>query len=73
MGLVFKGGAAMKNHKQLLADFYLALLSYPPFHKMRGHQSLYAEVRAALASELGESEFTIQLIFERMADEDAKI
>lgn len=63
----------MKNHKQLLADFYLELLAIPSTDKFRLHQDLYAIIRYCLADELGEDEETIQNIFERMAAEDAKI
>ena len=62
----------MKNHKQLLADFYLALLSISVTDKFRIHnQGLYSAVRSALADELGEDQETVQRIFERMAAEDA--
>lgn len=62
----------MKNHKQLLADFYLALLNIPATTIFRiENQELYGTVREALAKELGEDQETIQNIFERMAAEDA--
>jgi hypothetical protein len=62
-----------KNHKQLLADFYLALLAIPPTDKFRAlSQSLYANVLHCLAAEIGEDAETVQRIFERMAAEDAK-
>lgn len=65
---------AMRNKKQLLADFYLELLSVDPatslFRMM--NQKLYASVREALARELCEDEETVQRIFERMAMEDRK-
>lgn len=64
----------MKNHKQLLADFYLQLLSIPADDIFRiTHQTLYAEVRTVLAIELDSDAQTVQRIFERMAREDAKI
>jgi len=62
----------MKNHKQLLADFYLELLAIPATDIFRlTHQSLYAEVRTVLAIELDSDAQTVQRIFERMAREDA--
>lgn len=57
----------MKNHKQLLADFYLALLAIPEFHP-----ALRAATLSILAFELDEDVITVQRIFERMAAEDAK-
>ena len=64
----------MKNHKQLLADFYLALLSISATDKFRiENQELYATVRESLAGLLFEDVETVQRIFERMAAEDAKI
>lgn len=64
----------MKNHKQLLADFYLALLAINPNDRFRiENQKLYAEIKSILAYELDSDDETIQRIFERMADEDAKI
>lgn len=61
----------MKNHKQLLMDFYLALLNVPHHAKFRtDHMHLYAGLRHSLAKELGETEETVQRIFERMAAED---
>ena len=63
----------MKNHKQLLADFYLQLLSIPADDIFRiTHQTLYAEVRTVLAIELDSDAQTVQRIFERMAN-DKKI
>lgn len=65
--------AMHKNHKQLLADFYLALLAIPLGSKFRIlNDRLYAEVRDTLAAELGEDIETIQNIFERMAQEDKR-
>lgn len=59
------------NHKQLLMDFYLKLLSIPPDHAFRTlNQSLYANVREVLAVELDVDSETVQRIFERMAAED---
>lgn len=61
----------LKNHKQLLMDFYLAFLSIPHYDKFRvDHMHLYASLRHSLAKELGETEETVQRIFERMAGED---
>ena len=66
-------GAKMKNHKTLLSDFYLNLLSIPAIDIFRlTHQSLYAEVRTALAVELETNAATVQNIFERMVSEDGK-
>lgn len=62
----------MKNRKQILADFYLELLSTQWEHFAIQHQGLYAHVRSALADELECDEQTIQNIFERMAAEDGK-
>lgn len=63
----------MKNHKTMLADFYLHLLSIHPHDIFRiTHSGLYAEVRSALAIELESDNETVQRIFERMAKEDAK-
>lgn len=61
----------MKNHKQMLADFYLELLAIPATDIFRiTHQSLYAQVRQAIAIELQSDNEIIQNIFERMASED---
>lgn len=61
----------MRNHKQILMDFYLELLTVPFEDKFRIlNQSLYAEVLATLAVELKEDRETVQRIFERMAQED---
>ena len=61
----------MKNHKQLLADFYLELLAVHPAHPFRLlNQRLYAEVATALAKELHEDKEAVQRIFEKMALED---
>ena len=63
----------MKNHKSLLADFYLNLLAIPANDIFRiTHQSLYATVRSSLAIELECDAETVQNIFERMASEDNK-
>jgi len=63
----------MKNHKQLLADFYLNLLAIPVNDIFRlTHQALYAQVLSALAIELEADVETVQSIFERMASEDRK-
>lgn len=60
------------NTKQLLADFYLKLLmlNNKPNFKL---QWLAIHVRDALAIELETNPANVQLIFERMAEEDAKI
>lgn len=63
----------MKTHKQLVADFYLELLSIPHNDLFRlSHQILYNQVRTVLAVELQSDADTIQRIFERMAKEDGK-
>jgi len=64
----------MKNHKQMLADFYLQLLSIPVNDIFRiTHQALYAKVRTVLAIELDCPASEVQRIFERMAREDGKV
>ena len=60
----------MKNRKQLLADFYLNLLTLPHDAWRARHQSLYALILNALADELESDPETVQCIFERMASED---
>lgn len=61
----------MKNHKQMLADFYLELLTIPVTSQFRLYnQRLYANVLETLAWSLGEEQETVQRIFERMAQED---
>lgn len=61
----------MKNHKQLLMDFYLNILSIPPLDRFRAlNQDLYAMIRDKLAIELDCDSETVQNIFERMAKED---
>lgn len=63
----------MKNHKQLLMNFYLELLKLPYASRFRiENQSLYAMVVLSLARELGEATETVQNIFERMAAEDGR-
>lgn len=63
----------MKNHKQLLADFYLALLAIPAHSPSRIlNQRLYTEVLNCLAKELGEEREAVQRIFEKMALEDKR-
>lgn len=58
----------MRNHKQMLADFYLELLSIK--NPSTDIQALAAAVCLVLANEL-ESDFdTVKNIFERMASED---
>lgn len=61
------------NTKQLLADFYLKLLMLPQEQFRSNNQALYVTVRDALAIELETNPANVQLIFERMAEEDAKI
>lgn len=51
----------MKNHKQLLADFYLELL------KTDGHNGLKTTILIALCDELKEDIDVVQRIFKRMA------
>lgn len=63
----------MKNHKQLLADFYLDLLAIPavdPFQLL--NQRLYDEVLTALAKQLNEDKSAVKRIFEKMTLEDIK-
>lgn len=57
----------MKNHKQLLMDFYLELL------KRNGYEQLKLAVLVNLSRELEETPEIVQRIFERMASEDAKL
>jgi len=60
-----------KSPKQLLMDFYLALLAIPATERFRGlNQDLYAMIRDKLAKELDTDPETVQNIFERMAQED---
>lgn len=54
----------MKNHKQLLADFYLELLAIPNYHHLK-----YAVLKE-LSDLLEEDMYTVKRIFERMAQED---
>ena len=60
----------MKNHKQLLMDFYLNLLALPHDVFRIRNQELYSKVRDAIAMELRSDPETVQNIFERMASED---
>lgn len=61
----------MKNHKHLIADFYLELLAIPLDDKFRrSNQSLYIIILLSLARELEQDEETVQRIFEAMAMED---
>ncbi len=63
----------MKNHKQLLADFYLALLAIPkdsPFRLLNA--MLYEEVLSSLAKSFNEDRAAIKRIFEKMALEDKR-
>lgn len=61
----------MINRKQMLMDFYLVLLSFPPDSMFRYiNQKLYASTRDAIAYELNEDAEVVQRIFERMAMED---
>lgn len=62
----------MKNRKQLLADFYLELLSVDDQTFRIVHARLYASIKNSLAYELDSEEDIIQNIFERMAAEDGK-
>lgn len=63
----------MNNHKTLLADFYLRLLSIPVNDIFRiTNQALYSHVLSALTIELESDTETVQNIFERMASEDGK-
>ena len=57
------------NTKQLLANFYMELLSIAPeeYFRLR-NQKLYVEVRDALAFELEEEAEAVQNIFERIAN-----
>jgi hypothetical protein len=60
----------MKNHKQLLADFYLALLgSSTRFEYFDLKENVLCELAANLKEDVG----TVRRIFERMAAEDAKV
>ena len=61
----------VKNHKQLLADFYLELFNWSTERDFK-YYWLMSDVRDALASELKEEPETIQRIFERMAAEDGR-
>jgi len=60
----------MKNHKQLLADFYLQLLASE--YMTNAQPDFCRDILKMLADELGEDVETVQRIFERMAAEDAK-
>lgn len=63
----------MKNHKHLIADFYLELLAIPLDNKFRLlNQNLYASVLFSLAMELGEDKEVVRRIFEAMAVEDKR-
>ena len=62
--------ANMRNRKQLLADFYLALLALPNDAWRTNNKCLYAEVLATLSADLDEAPETVQNIFKRMARED---
>lgn len=54
----------MKNYKQLLMDFYLALLSYD------NHDRFKRAILLELSYELNENPDTVRRIFERMVEED---
>jgi hypothetical protein len=60
----------MKNRKQLLADFYLDLLSIDDEAFRSKHYKLYIAARNALSDELEAPTEVIGRIFERMANED---
>jgi len=61
----------MKNHKQLLMDFYLNLLAISPLDRFRGlNQDLYGQVLHTLSKELNENPVIVKEIFERMVTED---
>lgn len=60
----------MKNHKQLLMDFYLELLKAPEAGPNYNFNNLKYEVLDALSGMLDEDRFVVQRIFERMAAED---
>jgi hypothetical protein len=63
----------MVNHKQMLADFYLKLLSIPEGSVFRNtHIFLYRVLLEAISYELVEPIETIERIFQRMANEDVK-
>lgn len=61
-----KEGIALKNRKQLLADFYLELLAIPKGQ----YEPLKRQVLLCLSDELVEHPDTVQRIFERMTEED---
>lgn len=58
----------MKNHKQLLADFYLALLDTT---KPDEYVMLKNEVVFALGQLIEENPIELERIFKKMAAEDA--
>ena len=62
----------MKNRKQLLADFYLALLAIQDNAFRSRNYKLYIATQQALANELDSDIDTVSRIFERMAVEDSK-
>ena len=59
----------MKNHKYMLMDFYLYLLSTQHDPDFDLH-NLMEKVRDALAKRLDTNPMNVQNIFERMANED---
>lgn len=61
----------MKNHKYILMDFYLYLLSTQHDPDFELH-SLMDSVRDALAKKLETSPANVQLIFERMVADDER-
>jgi len=63
----------MRNHKQILADFYLDLLALPQNKFRVLNQPLYAMIRDTLAKELECHPETVQNIFESMAREDGRL
>lgn len=63
----------MKNHKHLIADFYLELLAIPLDDRFRLlNRNLYDSVLWSLARELNEDRATVQRIFEAMIMEDKR-
>lgn len=58
------------NRKQLLADFYLSLLSIPISTPNNNFSDLRYETLRALSNELCEKPDVVERIFERMAQED---
>lgn len=63
----------MKNHKQLLMDFYLNLLALPVSTPGNNFANLRTETLRCLARELDTDIVIVAKIFERMAREDENI